>query len=152
MGLIYLAQPAELVGTNRYKIGCSGKDDLSRILSYKKNTKYLLISSSDNYSELENILKNEFKKKFKLVAGQEYFEGEQNEIYNCYLKILQIHNKLSEDTDELNMKEDNVEIKEENVEINVKKYKTHSCYFCDYSTQQPTNFLNHIKKRKNVVI
>ena len=65
MGLIYLVQPAELVGTNRYKIGCSGKDDLSRILSYKKNTKYLLISSSDNYSELENILKNEFKKKFR---------------------------------------------------------------------------------------
>lgn len=37
MGIIYLIQPAELVGTNRYKIGCSKKDDLSRLTTgYKK--------------------------------------------------------------------------------------------------------------------
>ena len=24
----------------------------------------------------------------------------------------------------------------------------HKCYFCNYQTQQPTNFINHIKKQK----
>lgn len=30
-GLIYLIQPKELIGTNRYKIGCSRKNDFKRI-------------------------------------------------------------------------------------------------------------------------
>lgn len=30
-GIIYLIQPSELVGTNRYKIGCSTKTSLDRV-------------------------------------------------------------------------------------------------------------------------
>jgi hypothetical protein len=37
-GIIYLIQPEELLLTNRYKIGCSGKSNLSRLLGYKKNS------------------------------------------------------------------------------------------------------------------
>ncbi len=29
-GIIYLVQPTELIGTSRYKIGCSAKNDLER--------------------------------------------------------------------------------------------------------------------------
>mgnify|MGYP006090550431 CR=1 FL=1 len=42
-GIIYLIQPAELVGTNRYKIGCSKKPNLDRVKKgYKKGTRYLI--------------------------------------------------------------------------------------------------------------
>ena len=41
MGIIYLIQPKELIGTNRYKIGCSKKDDNSRLKNgYKKRFGY----------------------------------------------------------------------------------------------------------------
>ena len=40
-GIVYLIQPEELLQTNRYKIGCSTKNDLSRVCSYKKNSRYL---------------------------------------------------------------------------------------------------------------
>lgn len=32
MGYIYLVQPCELLGTNRFKIGCSDKIGLDRLL------------------------------------------------------------------------------------------------------------------------
>lgn len=36
-GIIYFIQPAEIVGTNRYKIGCSKNPDLNRCnKGYKK--------------------------------------------------------------------------------------------------------------------
>ena len=37
-GTIYLIQPPELIGTNRYKFGMSNKNNLDRIKSYGKNT------------------------------------------------------------------------------------------------------------------
>ena len=41
-GTIYLIQPAELVGTERYKIGCSAKNDLERCKKgYKKGTRFM---------------------------------------------------------------------------------------------------------------
>jgi len=40
-GMVYLIQPEELLLTNRYKIGCSNKKGLSRLLSYKKNARYI---------------------------------------------------------------------------------------------------------------
>ena len=43
-GIIYLIQPAELLGTNRYKIGCSGKNSLDRCKKgYKIGSRYLSI-------------------------------------------------------------------------------------------------------------
>lgn len=39
-GIIYFIQPAEIVGTNRYKIGCSKNPDLNRCnKGYKKKYK-----------------------------------------------------------------------------------------------------------------
>jgi len=88
MGIIYLIQPAELVGTNRYKIGCSAKNTLERILSYKKGTRVLSINYSDDYSKIEKILIEEFNKKFKLIAGKEYFEGNEKDIYKLFIEIV----------------------------------------------------------------
>lgn len=73
-GIIYLVQPATLIGTNRYKIGCSEQQDLKRILSYGKGTRYLVIEENNDIRSLEKKIKKIFKKKFKLIAGCEYFE------------------------------------------------------------------------------
>ena len=88
MGIIYLIQPAELVGTNRYKIGCSAKNTLERILSYKKGTRVLSVNYSNDYSKIEKILIEEFNKKFKLIAGREYFEGNEKDIYKLFIEIV----------------------------------------------------------------
>ena len=43
-GIIYFIQPAELVGTNRYKIGCSKNANLDRCKKgYKKETRFICI-------------------------------------------------------------------------------------------------------------
>lgn len=75
MPIVYLVQPAELVGTSRFKIGRSSKDDLSRLKNYKLGTRYLNVQKCDNDVELENLLINEFNISFVKVAGNEYFEG-----------------------------------------------------------------------------
>lgn len=79
-GSIYLVQPAELVGTKRYKVGRSDKQNFDRIRSYKKGSRCLFFSECFNNVDLEKQIKAEFKKKFKLIAGTEYFEGDEEEI------------------------------------------------------------------------
>ncbi len=70
-GIIYLVQPAELVGTSRYKIGCSGNTTLNRIKNgYKSGTRYISIFECEEPFKLENEIKKIFNKKFKLIAGQ----------------------------------------------------------------------------------
>merc|ERR1712031_34847 len=88
MGIIYLLQPAELCGTNRHKIGCSNKDSLERVLSYKKGTRVLFVSNSKYYSQIEKLLIEQFNKKFKLIAGKEYFEGNESEMYKLFLEVV----------------------------------------------------------------
>lgn len=56
MGIIYLIQPAELVDTERYKIGISNNNDLKRCNSYKKGSRYLCIFECENPLKLEKII------------------------------------------------------------------------------------------------
>ena len=91
-GIVYLIQPEELLLTNRYKIGCSNKKGLSRLSSYKKNTRYICTMECKNPFELETILKKKFNEKYKLIAGKEYFEGIENEIFNYFINIAQTYN------------------------------------------------------------
>ena len=80
-GTIYLIQPAELVGTNRYKIGCSSKNDLERCKKgYKKGTRFMDIRECDDPFAVEREVKTRFNTKFNLVAGKEYFEGNETDI------------------------------------------------------------------------
>ena len=48
-GIIYFIQPTELIGTNRYKIGCSENTELDRVKKgYKKGTRYIFIIECNN--------------------------------------------------------------------------------------------------------
>jgi hypothetical protein len=91
-GIVYLIQPEELLLTNRYKIGCSGKNNLSRLSGYKKNSRCLCVVECIYPYALENKIKEEFNKKHKLIAGKEFFEGVENELFNDFIYIVQEYN------------------------------------------------------------
>jgi len=58
-GIIYLIQPAELVGTKRYKIGCSSKNNLERCRNgYKKGTRFMDIRDAMTHFLLKKKLKS----------------------------------------------------------------------------------------------
>lgn len=84
---VYLVQPKELIGTNRFKIGCSESDTDSRLRSYKKGTRYLITIKCDNPFLLESKIKESFSKKYNLIAGHEYFEGDENELLIDFINI-----------------------------------------------------------------
>ena len=88
MGCLYLIQPCELLGTNRYKIGMSSKNDLSRMKAYKKNSRYICIMECDNFYHVERLLISHFKYKYNLIAGAEYFEGCENNMLKDFIKII----------------------------------------------------------------
>jgi hypothetical protein len=88
-GTLYFIQPAELVGTNRYKIGCSATNDMVRCKSYRQGTRYLMILECNQPFSVESVVKNRFESTFRRVAGKEYFEGDEYEMrkifYETYL-------------------------------------------------------------------
>lgn len=87
-GIIYFIQPTELIGTNRYKIGCSENSELDRVKKgYKKGTRYIFIIECNNPFVLEKNIKKIFNEKFKLIAGYEYFEGDEKIMKEEFLKL-----------------------------------------------------------------
>lgn len=109
-GIIYLIQPAELIGTNRYKIGLSKVPTLDRCKKgYKNGSRYLLVMECDNPSILENTIKREFKEKYELVAGKEYFGGDEIDMRNDFIKFFTHHQMKNNET-------------MDNIEINIKEY------------------------------
>jgi hypothetical protein len=100
MGIIYLIQPKELIGTNRYKIGCSKKDDNSRLKTgYKKGSDIIQIFETNIPNKIENIIINIFKIKFNIIAGNEYFEGNRDDIINTFINIYNLFIKNNLNTD-----------------------------------------------------
>ena len=88
-GLLYLIQPAELVGTQRYKIGYSKNNDLTKFRKdYKKGSRFLDIYEYDRSPLLVREIRNDFNNKFKLVAGRTYYEGNENDIKKNFNTII----------------------------------------------------------------
>ena len=83
-----MVQPADLIGTIRYKIGMSNKQKLDRLNSYNMGTRYLCIMEQLNVAELEKKIKVVFNLKFKLVSGRETFEGDETEIKYQFLSTV----------------------------------------------------------------
>jgi len=93
-GIIYFIQPAELIGTDRFKIGCSGNPDLDRCKKgYKKGSRYISIMECNDPFELENKIKKTFLIKFKLFCGNEYFCGDEKLMLKEFLEITNLHEK-----------------------------------------------------------
>lgn len=94
---LYFIQPCLIIGTNRYKIGMSKTNDLTRVKSYHKGTRYIFLCECINAKEVESILIKEFKKKYKLIAGNEYYEiKDENEALELFIEIFLKYRKKIE--------------------------------------------------------
>lgn len=88
-GIIYLIQPCEIVGTNRYKIGCSKEATLNRVQKgYKNGTRYLAIHEVRKPLLVEKYVKERFSRKFKLCAGNEYYQGDERQMRLLFAQII----------------------------------------------------------------
>ena len=103
---IYLLQEREFIITNQnvYKLGKTRQDNLQRFKQYPKGSKLLLQHICNNCDMLEKKLISDFKNKYKhrKDLGNEYFEGDYNDMIN------DIHNKITnhnENTDEMDKPE-----------------------------------------------
>jgi hypothetical protein len=87
-GIIYFIQPCELVGTNRYKVGCSNKPNIDRCKNgYRKGTRFICILECYNPFNLEGKIKKIFNLKFTLIAGKEFYEGNESLMLKEFMKI-----------------------------------------------------------------
>jgi hypothetical protein len=88
-GIVYLIQPAELVGTSRFKVGCLAKNTIDRVANgYRKGSRCIYIIECKNPFSIEKILKTAFTTNFKLIAGKEYFEGDEIAIKKLFIDIV----------------------------------------------------------------
>ena len=89
-----MIQPAELAESNNYKIGCSRNTSLSRILNgYKKGSRYISINECINPFILEKQLIKIFRENFKLIAGNEFFKGDEMTMLEIFMKTVTNYNK-----------------------------------------------------------
>jgi hypothetical protein len=98
-GIVYMVQPAELVGSNKFKIGCSSKNDLSRCKAYKVGTRYIHIMECTDPLTVEKEIIRVFKLKYKLTCGREFFEGKETDMEAEFYKIVKNRNKLARKAD-----------------------------------------------------
>lgn len=126
-GYVYLVIPPELKGTNRVKIGMSKLNNDSRIKSYGKGTVTVIKYNCCNVNITENKIIKAFKNNFELIKGNEYFEGDIEEMKKIFLQEI-TNNENKSDIEEDKQKE-NVKIqnkfstyKEEKYLLKVKIY------------------------------
>jgi len=134
---IYLLLTREhlLLNQNVYKIGKTTQDGDKRFKQYPKDSVLLLQIICTNCHNLETLIKNEFKIKYKHRddIGQEYFEGDYNDmiktIYrikdendNLTLRDIQIK-KIKEKEERLKKKEEDKKIKEEEKKLKEEEKK-----------------------------
>ncbi len=117
MTCIYLIQPAELSGTNRFKVGMSAKY-IDRIKSYGADVRVLGVFECKKIREVEKELIEELNKKdnAKVIKGKEYFEGPESVIYNTFAEVANKYKKEQYEEEEVALVLDELLAKvEENV-------------------------------------
>lgn len=103
---VYLIQPCELVGTNRYKIGMSSLSNLSRLKSYKNGSRYICFFECEFALQVEKELIKQFNKHYKLIAGNEYFESDSEaEMVKLFMDIVLNHKNTNEEKRKVNWME-----------------------------------------------
>lgn len=93
MEQVYLLTPDEYNGLNVVKIGMHRGNTLIRVNSYGKNTKIYLIKTVYNSKIVEKEIIKQFKMRFKIYKGREYFECDINESINLFDRIVNKLNK-----------------------------------------------------------
>ena len=101
-GIIYLVQPAELIGTDRYKIGYSANKDLSRLKAYRKGLRHICVHECFEPKMLEDEIKEKFNEHFTLIAGDEYFKANDWDIFEAFNILVYNHKKKYKDVNRYN--------------------------------------------------
>lgn len=83
-GYVYLVQPAEFKNTSCFKIGMSCRSNDRRLKRYGNGLKIIQTHDCSNPTEVEDKLKAEFKSKFTLTRGLEYFTGDLDDMIECF--------------------------------------------------------------------
>ena len=141
MGIVYIIQPEELVGTNRLKIGCSRKNDLSRIYTgYRKDSRFLCICESEFPFQMEKCLLKAFNTNFREIAGHEFFEGDLIEMRNLFMKCVM-------NTDEYDINADKYDTDTNESITNSNEFITNTDeYLTDVNDRLNTSISDDIKK------
>ena len=92
---VYLIREREHVRSKRpvYKFGKYSQDTpstkITRLGSYKKESEVILIVSCTYGKEniVEDKIREEFKKHFKIFEGREFFEGDINQMKSVFLHV-----------------------------------------------------------------
>lgn len=90
-GIVYLVQPEELIDTNRYKVGCSSKTSIERLKTYKKGMNCVLVAKCIEPFIVEKEIIKEFNNSFNVVAGKEYYEGNESEMKAKFIEVYLKH-------------------------------------------------------------
>lgn len=92
-GYVYFVQPAELVGTDRYTIGCGGADNYSKIAeNYHENTRRLIIVGCENPFVLKKKLLKAFANRFEVIAGNDFFKGDETDMKKLFNNVVMKYN------------------------------------------------------------
>ena len=88
-GIVYMLQPAGLVGTNRYKIGCSSLGgSIKRCQHYGIESQIVCVIAVKEPYVVEKHLKIAFNANATLVAGLELFEGDVQPLQQLFVKTV----------------------------------------------------------------
>ena len=176
---IYLLQEREFIKTGEdiYKVGKTTQENSKRFYQYPKGSKLLIQNICFNCNTIENIIIKEFKSKYKQRRdiGNEYFQGDCNDMINDIYNILIKQPRLPDVIIDENVKEDehdqdfinNNEIlsiieknktemlsiinnnKNEIIETIVNSSKF-CCEKCNYYTNTKQDFEKHILTKKHI--
>lgn len=101
---IYMLQEREFINTkqNIYKLGKTKQENLQRFKQYPKGSKLILQQVCDNCDVLETQLIRDFKNKYihRKDIGNEYFEGDYNEMIKDIHKMITYNVISYENTDD----------------------------------------------------
>jgi len=93
--MIYLIQPEELVGLNRYKIGFSGASNLYNISKkYGKKARYLAVMECYDAESLVREIKEILADQFTVITNTDCFSGDEDKIVKTFTESVNefIHN------------------------------------------------------------
>jgi hypothetical protein len=102
---IYLIKEKQDIDTNEpiFKIGKSTQENTRRVKSYPSGSHLLLQVACDNCHSMETFLIQEFKRRFTLARGREYFRGDVLKMKELIFRyctsenIASVHPRISTD-------------------------------------------------------
>ena len=149
MPYVYLLQPPILKGTDRYKIGLSNNNSNERISSYGASVDLFCKIYCSNPKKVELVLKKEFANNFKLIHGNEWFEGNINHMINLFNEIVNQHKCVQ--PNKKNITNTNNDLKN-NIRNKLISHfdnpKSYICLRCKYSSDLKANLEKHLNRKK----